>query len=129
MKPQKPYLLRAVYEWIVDSDCTPYLLVDALQPNVQVPEAYVENGRIVLNVSPGAVRHWLLGDDSINFSARFGGQPHTVAVPIGAVLGLYARENGQGMLFEAEAPSPGDDEPPPEPAPEPPRKPALRVVK
>lgn len=111
MKPQRPYLLRAFYDWIVDSGGTPHLLVDASLPGVEVPRDAVEDDRIVLNVSPTAVRGLLLGDDAITFQGRFGGVPWPVRLPPGAVLAIYARENGAGMAFEgAEAP----EEPPPE---------------
>jgi stringent starvation protein B len=111
VKPQRPYLLRAFYDWIVDSGGTPHLLVDASLPGVEVPRDAVEDDRIVLNVSPTAVRGLLLGDDAITFQGRFGGVPWPVRLPPGAVLAIYARENGAGMAFEgAEAP----EEPPPE---------------
>jgi stringent starvation protein B len=126
MKSSRPYLVRALYEWIVDSGCTPYLLVDATTPGVDVPAQYVKNGQIVLNVSPGAVANLDLGNEELRFRGRFGGVAVDVIAPIGAVLGIYARENGQGMVFESERgePPPGDGGDEPRPA-----RPALRVVK
>lgn len=127
MKPSRPYIIRAIYEWIVDNDCTPHLLVDASRPDVVVPDAYVADGQIVLNVSPSAVVGLHMGNDAVTFNGRFGGQPIDIYVPIFAILGIYARENGQGMVFE------GDFEPEPPPPSEPPtperRRPALKVVK
>lgn len=128
MTSNRPYLIRALYEWLVDNDLTPYLLVDATRDAVQVPERYVEEGRIVLNVSPAAVRELNLGNELIAFEARFGGTAHSISLPPDAVLGVYARENGKGMLFPDEPPS---EPPAPEPDAPPPRngKPALKVVK
>lgn len=132
MTSSRPYLLRALYEWIVDNECTPYVVVSALRDDVQVPRNYIKDGQIVLNISPTAVAGLKLDNDGLMFSARFGGVPMEVYAPIGAVVGIYARENGQGMVFEAEdAPA----EPPPEaprPAPAPggkPNRPGLKVVK
>lgn len=130
MTPNRPYLIRALYEWLVDNDQTPYFLVDAERDDVTVPTSYVEDGRIVLNVSPGAVRDLHLGNDMISFSARFGGRAHDIFVPPQAVLGVYSRENGQGMLFPDD-PQPHDPEDPEEP-PQPPTgggRPSLKVVK
>ena len=125
MKSSRPYLVRALYEWILDNGCTPYLLVDATVPGVEVPQQYVKNGQIVLNVAPGAVAGIDMSNDDIRFRGRFGGVAIDVFVPIGAVLGIYARENGQGMVFEPEQP------PPPSPPDDEPKggKPSLRVVK
>ncbi|HAN29544.1 MAG TPA: ClpXP protease specificity-enhancing factor [Haliea salexigens] len=110
MTPSRPYIMRALYEWIVDNDCTPYLLVDARRPGVEVPSQYVKDGQIVLNVSPSAVIELLIGNEWISFNGRFGGTPTDILLPVGAVIGIYARENGQGMVFEAEeAPEPPDD--------------------
>ncbi|WP_045225783.1 ClpXP protease specificity-enhancing factor [Methyloterricola oryzae] len=133
MKPLKPYLIRAVYEWIVDNDCTPYLLVNADAEGVVAPRQYVEEGRIVLNLRPQAVHGLSMGDQEIAFSARFGGQPTQVSVPTPAVLAIYARENGRGMVFDS---TEGDDDtPPPAETPSPvegkPKRarPTLKVVK
>ena len=131
MKPLKPYLIRAVHEWIVDNNLTPYLLVDAEQDGVVVPPRYVQDGQIVLNLRPEAIHGLSLGDSHIAFRARFGGVPTAVEIPVRAVHALYAKENGRGMVFQAEE---DDESPPPEasPAEEKPAKPArpaLRVVK
>lgn len=129
MTPNRPYLIRALYEWLVDNDLTPYLLVDASRDAVHVPRGYVDEGRIVLNVSPNAVRDLSLGNDLIAFEARFGGAAFPISLPPDAVLGVYARENGKGMLFPDEDP---DDPEPPRPLPTEPTpngKPSLKVVK
>jgi stringent starvation protein B len=111
MTPNKPYLIRALYDWIVDNALTPYMLVDAEREDVTVPRQYVEQGKIVLNVSPRAVVALSLGNENIEFDARFGGKPMHVCVPTFAVLAIYARENGQGMMFPDESNVP----PPPKP--------------
>lgn len=102
MISSRPYLIRALYDWIVDSALTPHLLVDAQAEGVEVPEQSVKEGKIVLNVAPQAVRGLSLGNELIEFSARFGGVSRQVSVPIAAVVAVYARENGQGMMFAAE---------------------------
>ncbi|QJD29807.1 ClpXP protease specificity-enhancing factor [Methylococcus geothermalis] len=130
MIPLKPYLIRAVYGWLVDNDFTPYLLVDAEAPAVDVPRQYVQDGRIVLNLRPEAVQRLDMNNSEVTFSARFGGAPTHVHIPVSAVMALYARENGQGMVFDQEE-GPGG-EPPPAPEPQEPaqkKRPALRVVK
>jgi stringent starvation protein B len=131
LSSNRPYLIRALYEWLVDNDLTPHLLVEADAEAVVVPTQYVEDGRIVLNISPSAVRDLLLDNSMISFNARFGGSPMDVFVPPAAVLGIYARENGRGMLFpEEEMPSDSDSSPDDEPDPTPPReRPTLKVVK
>jgi len=127
MTSNRPYLIRALYDWLVDNELTPYLLVDAERESVQVPSRYVEEGRIVLNVSPTAVRDLVLGNDLIAFEARFGGSAFAISLPPDAVLGVYARENGKGMLFPDEGSTPPD---PPKPdAPAPGGRPSLKVVK
>ena len=125
MTSNRPYLLRAVHEWIVDNGMTPQIVVDAQQEQVQVPDAYVRDGKIVLNISATAVRGLSLDNERVAFSTRFGGTPFDVVVPVHAVLAIMARENGVGMPF----PDPGDDRPPSPPPPEPRRRPSLRVVK
>lgn len=100
----RPYLIRALYDWIVDNDYTPHLIVNTEQEHVTVPQQYVENGKIVLNISPSAVQSIDLGNDWISFNARFGGQSLDIGLPPDAVLGIYARENGEGMLFQEEQP-------------------------
>ena len=111
MTPTRPYLIRALYEWIVDNDCTPHLLVTTAVPGVVVPDSFVTDQRIVLNVAPMAVRSLVFGAEHITFDGRFGGQSRAIDVPVGAVLAIYARENGKGMSFDA------DDTVPPEPPP------------
>ena len=118
MTPSRPYVMRAFYEWIVDNDCTPYVVVDASNPNAQVPVEYVQDDQIVLNVSPTAVQDLLMTNEGLEFSARFGGRPMQVYAPANAVLAIYAKENGQGMVF-----GPGDDEPEPPSDDTPPEKP------
>jgi stringent starvation protein B len=110
MTPSRPYLIRAFYDWITDNSLTPYLLVDATFEGVEVPQEYVEGGRIVLNVSPSAVHALHLGNDEIQFNARFGGSPRQLSFPPRAVLAIYARENGQGTLFNNDQPEGPDDE-------------------
>ena len=126
----RPYLIRAVYEWLADNGLTPQIVVDVAVDGVQVPTQYIEDGRIVLNISSRAVRDLALGNERIEFNARFGGQPFQVVLPTVSVLALVARETGVGMSFPAEDPG---DEPPEEPPPSPESdklsKPTLRVVK
>ena len=124
MSSSRPYLVKALYDWIVDNNCTPYILVSAEIDGVSVPRQFVKDGQIILNISPAAVVGLNLDNDAISFSARFAGSPMDVFVPNAAVLGIYAQENGQGMIFEPE-----DD---PDPAPQNPdksSKPSLKVVK
>lgn len=134
MTSTRPYLIRALYEWIEDNNMTPHILVDADQPGVTVPKQHVHEGQIILNINPAAVRDLRLGNDWIEFSARFGGVAQSVQIPISAVLAIYARENGQGMAFGEEKTD--DGEPPPNapsadqpPAKPPRRKPTLKIVK
>jgi stringent starvation protein B len=113
-----------MYQWMVDNGMTPHLLVDAASDRVQVPREYVENDRIVLNVDPLAVHGLVLGNDEVDFSARFGGNPTSVVIPVECVLAIYTRENGQGMMFGEE-----DKQPPSDPNDKPPSRPQLKVVK
>ncbi|MCH7303566.1 ClpXP protease specificity-enhancing factor [Acinetobacter sp. Ac_3412] len=99
--PTRPYLARAIYEWICDNQLTPYLLVDATQPHTDVPLQFVKDGQIVLNLAPHAIHQLHMSNEAITFSARFGGVAKEIYVPIRAVLGIYARENGQGLFFDA----------------------------
>jgi len=138
----KPYLLRAFYEWIHDNNCTPYLIINANYDDVEVPTQYVDEGRIVLNISETAVRGLQMTNESIEFDARFGGIAMTVYAPIAAVMAIYAHENGRGMVFNEEEIFSGsesettsaealedngdDDIPPPRPLR---GKPNLRIVK
>ncbi|MCI0504615.1 MAG: ClpXP protease specificity-enhancing factor [Gammaproteobacteria bacterium] len=99
MTSSRPYLLRAIYDWIVDNGLTPYLLVNANVENVKVPVEYVSNGKIILNVAPAAVNNLEIGNAEVNFSARFSGNPMYVCVPMPAAMAIYAKENGRGMVF------------------------------
>ena len=139
MTSSRPYVVRALYEWIVENNCTPYILVNAFEEGVEVPQEHVRDGQIILNISPIAVSDLHLGNESLNFEGRFGGIPKIVSVPMDAVYGIYAKENGQGMIFDPELAPPE----PPEPEPTAPGKtitvgpsdkkgslkPALRIVK
>lgn len=102
MTPRRPYMLRAFYEWLVDNDLTPHLVVSAELPGVRVPLEFVQDGQIILNVAPRAVGNLELGNEAITFNARFSGRPHSVIVPLYAVQAIYARENGAGTMFEPE---------------------------
>lgn len=128
----KPYLVRAIYEWCSDSGFTPYLMV-AVDRRARVPMEFVKDGEIVLNISAGATRNLQMGNESIEFSARFSGTPRQILVPMSNVIGIYASENGQGLSFPMEAlPEDGGEETVGEPGdePSPPRgKPQLKVVK
>lgn len=106
MTPSKPYLLRALYEWILDNDFTPHVIADAGFADVEVPPQAVQDGRVVLNVSPTATRNLVMENDAISFQARFNGVSREIWMPMSAVLAIYARENGQGMMF-----ADGDDDP------------------
>ena len=128
MTPSRPYLIRALYEWIVDNEMTPYVLVDAEHSGAQVPSQYVENGKIVFNVAPAAVKNLQMDNTEIAFNARFGGTPQSIAVPVHAVVAIYARENGKGMVFTDE--DGGDDPTPPSDSGSgKPKRPSLHVVK
>ncbi len=102
LSAKRPYLLRAYYDWIVDNQLTPYLLVDATYYGVNVPTEYVQDGQIILNLSMRATNNLHLGENAIEFCARFNGQERQIYVPMGAALAIYARENGEGAMFEAE---------------------------
>jgi stringent starvation protein B len=102
MLSTRPYLIRAFYEWIVDSSCTPYLLVDATSPRCKMPREFMENGQITLNISPKAIRDLEITRDVIRFRASFSGVVHILSAPVQAVLAIYAQENQQGMFFDAE---------------------------
>jgi stringent starvation protein B len=109
MTSSRPYIVRALYEWILENHCTPYVLVNAFYEGVEVPQAHVKDGQIILNVSPSAVQDLSVEDYAMEFRGRFGGIPKQVFVPIPAVMGIYAKENGQGMMFETDN---GGSEPP-----------------
>jgi stringent starvation protein B len=111
MTSSRPYLIKALYAWIVDNHCTPYVLVNAMAKNVSVPQDHVNaDGQVVLNISPDAVMQFSLEDNSLSFRARFGGVPTDIFVPCSAIMGIYAKENQQGMVFEHD--SEPDDTPP-----------------
>jgi len=101
--PKRPYLLRAYYDWLLDNNFTPYLVVDATYYGVDVPQDYVKDGQIVLNLSPSAVGNLALGNEAVEFSARFQGIPRSLYIPMGAIIAIYARENGDGVMFEPES--------------------------
>jgi len=102
MTSNKPYLVRALNEWILDNQLTPFLLVDASVKGVEVPEQYIKDGKIILNITPSAIQEIAFENEWIYFSARFGGQPFMINIPISAVLAIYAKENGRGMMFAEE---------------------------
>lgn len=102
MNSSRPYLLRAINEWLIDNDLTPYLLVNAEHENVQVPSDYVDNGKIVLNLSPSAIQQLNMDNNAISFNARFSGSPTSIYIPIEACMAIYSKENGKGMVFNEE---------------------------
>ena len=126
MTPLKPYLIRSIYEWIVDNQLTPHLLVNAEYPGVVLPNDFIEDGRIVLNIRPEAIQGLMLGNEEIQFNARFAGKAMRIKAPTKAVLAIYAKENGKGMIFDPEVAE--DETPPPQPE-RTAQKPQLRVVK
>ncbi|MGQ0594009.1 MAG: ClpXP protease specificity-enhancing factor [Gammaproteobacteria bacterium] len=130
LRSTRPYLLRALYEWIVDNELTPQLLVVASEPGVVVPRQYVNGGKIVLNISPAAVRGLEIGNETVRFGGRFAGRPYDISLPVTAVEAIYARENGKGLVFppETQGSSPSDPSPDDFSSP-PPRRPNLKVVK
>ncbi|NMH60443.1 ClpXP protease specificity-enhancing factor [Alteromonas ponticola] len=143
MTSNQPYLLRAFFEWIVDNNLTPYIVVDATKEHVDVPQEFVKDGQIVLNISPSACVNFSLDNDLLAFQARFGGQPRRLSMPCHAILAIYARENGAGTVFasEDELSSPAESEATPpvqdadkatvETQKKPPKKgkPTLKVIK
>lgn len=138
MTSNRPYLVKAVYEWIMDNSVTPHVVINAMDETVSVPQQYVDDGQIILNINPSAVQNLVIDDECIMFNARFGGKPYNIYAPMHTVLAIYAAENGQGMMFNEEqngGPPPennngngngngsSDNKPPPR------KKPTLRVVK
>lgn len=121
---QRPYLIRAMHEWMIDNDLTPHIVVDALHEGVDLPTAHVNDGKVVLNISYAATRGLELGNADISFGARFGGVERSLSIPVTAVLGIYSRETGQGMVF-----SDDEHEPPPPSGGDDSGKPNLKVVK
>lgn len=141
LTPSRPYLLRAFYDWLLDNELTPHLLVNADVPHTQVPRQYVQDGQIVLSISPSAVVGLHMDNEAVSFNARFGGSPFQVYVPMAAVIAVQARENGAGTFFPPEPayeawlaevdaeqapPAPEMDEPAPRPAR---GRPSLTIVK
>lgn len=102
MTPKRPYILRALYEWLIDNELTPHIVVDAEWPYIQVPQQYVQDGQIVLNIAPGALQGLQMGNEDVRFFARFQGKEQRVLIPMGALLAIYAKENGAGTIFEPE---------------------------
>lgn len=103
MTARRPYLFRAMYDWILDNELTPYIVVNAAVYGVLVPEEYIQDNQIVLNIAPQSVGQYLINNEQLEFNARFGGNPHHIVVPMAAIEAIYARENGAGLGFEAEA--------------------------
>ena len=131
---RRPYLLRAMHEWITDNSQTPHIGVDACVDGVKVPVQHVKDGRIILNISLSAAQGLSLGNEALSFRARFGGVSQDIVVPIAAIVGIYARESGQGMIFGDNDDPVGTTEPTPpsppaSPPPAGPRKSHLKVVK
>ncbi len=129
-----PYLIRALFDWVIDNGLTPHLLIDTSDQSVVVPQQFVENQKIVLNISTSATTNLVLGNESISFNARFSGQPMNVFLPIESVMAIYAKENGQGMMFAQEDSSvvlsgKGNNDEPEPPTPPPSKRPTLKVVK
>jgi stringent starvation protein B len=138
MTSNRPYLVKAIYEWIMDNNVTPHVVINAMDDTVSVPQQYVDDGQIILNINPSAVQSLVIDDECIMFSARFGGKPYNIYAPMHTVLAIYAAENGKGMMFNDEqngAPPPsnnddsggGSDSSSNKPPPR--KKPTLRVVK
>ncbi|MCC5880498.1 MAG: ClpXP protease specificity-enhancing factor [Idiomarina sp.] len=103
MSPQRPYLLRALFDWLLDNGCTPHVVVDATQQSVEVPQEHVQEGQIVLNVHPDAVTRFTMDLEHISFEARFSGAARRIWLPMAAIVAIYGRENGAGTIFEPEA--------------------------
>lgn len=125
MTSLKPYLIRSIYDWIIDNNLTPHLLVDAENSQAVLPQDFIEDGKIVLNIRPEAIHGLSLGNEEIQFHARFAGKSMHIIAPVAAVMAIYAKENGKGMIFEQDDHE--DDEPPP--AKKDSTKPHLRIVK
>jgi stringent starvation protein B len=124
MISNRPYLIRAINEWLLDSQCTPHLLVNAEAPGVDVPQEHIQEGKIVLNIGPHAVEGLRISNEEVTFLARFSGVSRLISLPVSAVLAIYAKENGRGMMFnEADEPEPDDS------GPRPTSRPSLKVVK
>jgi len=124
MTSLKPYLIRSIHDWIIDNNLTPHILVDATHPQAVLPEDYIEDNKIVLNLRPAAIHDLSLDNETIEFDARFNGQSLHILVPVPAVMAIYAKENGRGMVFDQE-----EEEDDISPKNDPPPRPHLRVVK
>lgn len=137
MTSSRPYLLRAIYEWLLDNQLTPYVLVDATFPEVMVPEEFIENGRIVLNISPRAIINMSMTNEALKFAASFSSRQRQIDVPIQAVLAIYAFENGRGMVFQEDedggtdgsGPVPGQPSADTDQKSAPKGRPSLKIVK
>ena len=127
--PKRPFLLRAMHQWITECGNTPHVIVDAGHDGAEVPRAYVKDGKIVLNLSESATQRLRLGNDDVEFEARFAGVVHHVRFPVGAVLGVYARETGEGMVFSEQDLGPDPPKRPSAAEEGSPRRPQLKVVK
>ena len=125
MTSGQPYLIRGIYDWIIDNKLTPHLLVDATHPHAVLPEGYIEDDKIVLNIRPEAIQNLSLGNTAIEFNALFDGQATQILAPIAAIMAIYAKENGKGMVFDQNE----EDLPPPPPEDNPSPRPHLHVVK
>ncbi|ARD23809.1 MULTISPECIES: ClpXP protease specificity-enhancing factor [Shewanella] len=108
--PNRPYLLRAYYEWLMDNHFTPHVVVDAFVPGTQVPQEFVKDGQIVLNIAGGAVGNLQMTNEFVEFNARFGGVPQQVVLPMASIVAIYARENGAGTVFDMEDAYMAEDE-------------------
>lgn len=126
MTPSKPYLVRALYEWILDNENTPYILVDTGGQQLQIPPGIATDGKVVLNLAPAAIQDLEISNERISFSARFGGVAQQVSCPMTSLLAIYARENGEGMMFPLEDQDDDDDSSDPSPKND---GPTLKVVK
>lgn len=137
MTSSKPYLIRAIYQWLVDNRLTPYLMIDADFPDVLVPEHFIEDGKIVLNIAPQAIGNLQLGNEALEFDASFSGVITHIYIPTKSVMAIYAFENGKGMVFNEEE---GEDDvkggsgdsdhtPPKGDGPHPKGRPSLKIVK
>ena len=126
MTTSKPYLVRALYEWILDNDTTPYILVDTSSDQVLIPQGIASDGKVVLNLAPAAIQNLEMTNEHISFSARFNGVAEDLYCPISALMAIYARENGEGMMFPADE---SDDNTESSTADEKPKGPTLTVIK
>lgn len=129
MTSSRPYLLRAIYEWIADNELTPHIVVDAEAPGVEVPRKYVQDNQIVLNITASAVHKLLVSNDAVEFQARFSGMVHQIYAPISSITAIYAKENGRGMVFHDDQEGGGEGDETPTPSNAKFKKPGLTIVK